>query len=139
MTYRTADNTEAQPYMLHRTILGSMERFFGILIEHYAGAFPVWLAPVQASIIPISDRHLEASEAFAKELNAAGVRTEVVADSEPMRVKIAKAQQSKVPYMLVVGDKEIETGTVGVRERTEGDIGAMSIDEFVSRVRSEAV
>ncbi len=139
LTYRTADNTEAQPYMLHRTILGSMERFFGILIEHYAGAFPVWLAPVQASIIPISDRHLEASEAFARQLNAAGVRTEVVADSEPMRVKIAKAQQSKVPYMLVVGDKEIETGTVGVRERTEGDIGAMSIEDFVSRVRSEAV
>jgi len=134
LTYRTAENTEAQPYMLHRTILGSMERFFGILIEHYAGAFPVWLAPVQAAIIPISDRHVEHSDALAKRLNAAGVRTEVVSDNEPMRVKIAKAQQSKVPYMLVVGDKEIETDTVGVRERTEGDIGAMSVDEFAQKV-----
>jgi threonyl-tRNA synthetase len=139
MTYRTADNTEAQPYMLHRTILGSMERFFGILIEHYAGAFPVWLAPVQAAVIPISDRHIEHSESVSKRLNAVGVRAEVVSDSEPMRVKIAKAQQSKVPYMLVVGDKEIETDTVGVRERTEGDIGAMSVEEFASRVLSEAV
>jgi len=137
LTYRTADNTEAQPYMLHRTILGSMERFFGILIEHYAGAFPVWLAPVQASIIPISDRHVEASEALAKRLSSAGVRAEVVSDSEPMRVKIAKAQQSKVPYMLVVGDKEIETDTVGVRDRTQGDLGAMSVSEFADKVASQ--
>ncbi len=139
MTYRTAENTEAQPYMLHRTILGSMERFFGILIEHYAGAFPTWLAPVQAAIIPISDRHLEHCEQLARRLNAADVRTEVVSDNEPMRVKIAKAQQSKVPYMLVVGDKEIESDTVGVRERTEGDLGAMSVDDFVARVRDEGV
>jgi threonyl-tRNA synthetase len=111
-----------------------MERFFGILIEHYAGAFPVWLAPVQASVIPISDRHIEHCETLAKRLNAAGVRAEVVSDSEPMRVKIAKAQQSKVPYMLVVGDKEIETDTVGVRERTEGDIGAMSVSDFAEKV-----
>jgi threonyl-tRNA synthetase len=137
LTYRTADNTEAQPYMLHRTILGSMERFFGILIEHYAGAFPVWLAPVQASVIPISDRHIEHCDAVAKRLNAAGVRAEVVADSEPMRVKIAKAQQSKVPYMLVVGDKEVETDTVGVRERTEGDIGAMGVAEFADKVTAQ--
>jgi len=137
LTYRTADNTEAQPYMLHRTILGSMERFFGILIEHYAGAFPVWLAPVQASIIPISDRHVEASEALAKRLSSAGVRAEVVSDSEPMRVKIAKAQQSKVPYMLVVGDKEIETDTVGVRDRTQGDLGAMTVSEFADKVASQ--
>ncbi len=137
LTYRTADNTEAQPYMLHRTILGSMERFFGILIEHYGGAFPVWLAPVQASVIPISDRHIEHCEAVAKRLNAAGVRAEVVSDSEPMRVKIAKAQQSKVPYMLVVGDKEVETDTVGVRERTEGDIGAMGVPEFAEKVLAQ--
>ncbi len=137
LTYRTADNTEAQPFMLHRTILGSMERFFGILIEHYAGAFPVWLAPVQATVIPISDRHVEHAEDVAKRLNTAGVRTEVVAENEPMRVKIAKAQQSKVPYMLVVGDKEIETDTVGVRERTEGDIGAMGVMEFAEKVTAQ--
>jgi threonyl-tRNA synthetase len=136
LTYRTAENTDAVPFMLHRTILGSMERFFGILIEHYAGAFPVWLAPVQAVLIPISDRHLEHVQGVAKRLSRAGVRVEVYDANEPMRVKIAKAQQQKVPYMLVVGDKEIETDTVGVRERTEGDIGAMSIEDFAEKVVS---
>ncbi|MDR3685519.1 MAG: threonine--tRNA ligase [Coriobacteriia bacterium] len=134
LTYRTAENTEAQPYMLHRTILGSMERFFGILIEHYAGAFPAWLAPVQAVIIPISDRHLDYAYAVSKRLSAKGVRVEVYSENEPMRVKIAKAQQQKVPFMLVVGDKEAETDTVGVRERTEGDIGAQGIEEFADKV-----
>ena len=134
LTYRTADNTEAVPFMLHRTILGSMERFFGILIEHYAGAFPAWLAPIQAVLIPISDRHLEHTESVAKRLRAKGVRTEVYSQNEPMRVKIAKAQQQKVPYMLVLGDKEIEADTVGVRERTQGDIGAMSVGDFAALV-----
>jgi threonyl-tRNA synthetase len=136
LTYRTAENTEAQPYMLHRTILGSMERFLGILIEHYAGAFPAWLAPVQAVVIPISDRHLEHAQVVAKRLAAESVRTEVYAENEPMRVKIAKAQQQKVPYMLVVGDKEIESDTVGVRERTQGDIGAMTLVDFAATVRA---
>jgi len=123
--------------MLHRTILGSMERFFGILIEHYAGAFPTWLAPIQAVLIPISDRHLEHTEAVAKRLQKLGVRTEVYSQNEPMRVKIAKAQEQKVPYMLVIGDKEIESDTVGVRERTAGDIGAMSLSDFAEKVGSE--
>ena len=139
LTYRTAENSEAQPYMLHRTIVGSMERFFGILIEHYAGAFPTWLAPVQAVLIPISDRHLEHARAIVKRLLAAGVRAEVQSENEPMRVKIAKAQQQKVPYMLVVGDKEIENDTVGVRERTQGDIGAMRVDEFAELVNDQRV
>ncbi len=139
LTYRTADNSEAQPYMLHRTILGSMERFFGILIEHYAGALPTWLAPVQAVLIPISDRHLEYAEETCRTLKNAGVRAEVYADNEPMRVKIAKAQQQKSPYMLIVGDKEVESGEVGVRERTAGDIGAMSVADFIARVKSESV
>jgi len=134
LSYRTADNDEAVPFMLHRTILGSMERFFGILIEHYAGAFPAWLAPIQAVLIPISDRHLEHTESVAARLRAQGVRTEVYSQNEPMRVKIAKAQQQKVPYMLVLGDKEIETDTVGVRERTQGDVGAMSVDDFAALV-----
>ena len=137
LTYRTADNTEAQPYMLHRTILGSMERFFGILIEHYAGAFPAWLAPIQAVLIPISDRHLDYTEEVAKRLSKLGVRTEVYSQNEPMRVKIAKAQDQKVPYMLVLGDKEIESDTVGVRERLAGDIGAMSVADFAEKVGSE--
>jgi threonyl-tRNA synthetase len=134
LTYRTAENSEATPFMLHRTILGSMERFFGILIEHYAGAFPTWLAPVQAVVVPISDRHLDHAYSVAKRLSAKGVRMEVYAENEPMRVKIAKAQQQKVPYMLVVGDKEAENDTVSVRERTEGDIGAQSIDAFAETV-----
>ncbi len=137
MTYRTADNTEARPFMLHRTILGSMERFLGILIEHYAGAFPTWLAPVQAVIIPIADRHLEYAQKVAAQLADADVRVEVYADNEPMRVKIAKAQAQKVPYMLVVGDREAEEGAVGVRERVAGDVGAQSVVDFIERVRSE--
>jgi threonyl-tRNA synthetase len=134
LTYRTAENTEAQPFMLHRTILGSMERFFGILIEHYAGAFPAWLAPVQAVIIPISDRHIDYAQSVRARLLKKGVRAEVYSENEPMRVKIAKAQQQKVPFMLIVGDKEAETDTVGVRERTEGDIGAQGIEDFADKV-----
>ncbi len=136
LNYRTAENDEARPFMLHRTILGSMERFFGILIEHYAGAFPVWLAPVQAVLVPIADRHIEYAEKVMAQLEAAGVRVETYTDSEPMKIKIAKAQQQKVPYMLVVGDKEAEAGTVAVRERTEGDIGAESIEAFIERLNA---
>ena len=137
ITYRTSENTEEQPFMLHRAIFGSMERFLGILIEHTAGAFPTWLAPVQAVVIPIADRHLEHCDDVRKRLSKRGVRAEVYADNEPMRVKIAKAQQQKVPYMLVVGDKEIESDTVGVRERIAGDIGAMSVEELAARVVAE--
>ena len=135
LTYRTAENSEAQPIMLHRTIVGSMERFFGILIEHYAGAFPTWLAPVQVVIVPIADRHLDYAHEVRAKLEKRGVRVEVYSDNEPMRIKIAKAQQQKVPYMLVVGDKEAETGTVGVRERLAGDIGARTLDELVAMVK----
>jgi threonyl-tRNA synthetase len=136
MTYRTSENTEERPVMLHRTILGSMERFFGILIEHYAGAFPAWLAPVLAVLVPITDRHIDYAREVAGKLAAAGVRVEVDEASEPMRAKIARAQAQKVPYMLVVGDKEAEAGTVGVRERTEGDIGAMDLTAFLTRVHA---
>jgi threonyl-tRNA synthetase len=109
-----------------------MERFFGILIEHYAGAFPAWLAPVQVIIIPIADRHLDYAKDVRAKLEAQDVRVEVYSDNEPMRIKIAKAQQQKVPYMLVLGDKEAESGLVGVRERTEGDLGERTIDELVA-------
>jgi threonyl-tRNA synthetase len=136
LTYRTAENSEAQPFMLHRTILGSMERFLGILIEHYAGAFPVWLAPVQALVVPIADRHLEYAQSVRAELAAAGLRVEVDADNEPMRVKIAKAQQQKVPYMLVVGDKEAEGRLVAVRDRSEGDIGQRTLGDFTAMVKA---
>jgi threonyl-tRNA synthetase len=138
MTYRTAENTEERPFMLHRTILGSMERFLGILIEHYAGAFPFWLAPVQCVLVPIADRHIEHCESVRERLEAAGMRVEVYAQNEPMRVKIAKAQEQKVPYMLVVGDKEVEADSVGVRDRTEGDIGQMGVAEFAAKVAEES-
>ncbi|MBE0476312.1 MAG: threonine--tRNA ligase [Coriobacteriia bacterium] len=138
LTYRTPENTEARPFMLHRTLLGSMERFLGILIEHYAGAFPVWLAPVQAVVIPIADRHLPYAEEVRERLEAAGGRVEVYAENEPMRVKIAKGQQRKVPYMLVVGDKEAEAGAVSVRERSEGEVGSRPLDEFAERLGAES-
>jgi len=137
LNYRTAQNTEDRPLMLHRTILGSMERFLGILIEHYAGAFPAWLAPVQAVVIPIADRHMEYAEEVSKDLMDADVRVEVYSESEPMKIKIAKAQQQKVPYMLVVGDKEADARTVAVRERTQGDIGAMALGDFIEMVRAQ--
>ena len=105
LTYRTEDNTEERPWMLHRAIFGSIERFLGILIEHYAGALPLWLAPVQVVVLPIADRHKEAAEDLARRLKAAGGRVEVYDQNEPMRVKIAKAQAQKVPYMVVLGDK----------------------------------
>jgi len=137
LAYRTADNAEAQPYMLHRTILGSMERFFGILIEHYEGAFPPWLAPFQATVVPISDRHLEYATSVKGELEALGLRVDIATENEPMRIKIAKAQGQKVPYMLVVGDKEAEGRLVAVRERTEGDIGQMGIEAFAALVNAQ--
>ena len=130
LTYRTADNTAEQPWMLHRAIFGSIERFLGILIEHYTGALPVWLSPVQAVVIPISDKHLSYAQTVVDSLTAAEVRVELAAQKEPMKVKVAQAQDQQVPYMLIVGDKETQEGSVSVRERRAGDVGSMSIDEF---------
>lgn len=139
LTYRTEDNTEERPWMLHRAIFGSIERFLGILIEHYAGALPLWLAPVQAVVIPIADRHKGAAEDVIARLKAAGGRVELYDQNEPMRVKIAKAQAQKIPYMLVIGDKEVENGTVSVRERHEGDQGAKPVEEMVQIIRDAAL
>lgn len=136
LSYRTADNSAEQPWMLHRAIFGSIERFLGILIEHYAGALPVWLAPVQAVVIPIADRHLEYAQEVARSLTAAGIRLEVATQKEPMKVKVALAQQQQVPYMLVCGDKETESGTVSVRERRAGDQGTMTLEDFQQLVIS---
>lgn len=139
LTYRTEDNTEERPWMLHRAIFGSIERFLGILIEHYAGALPLWLAPVQVVVIPIADRHKEAACAFAAEVKAAGGRVEVADQNEPMKVKIAKAQSQKVPYMVVLGDKEVENGTVSVRDRAEGDLGSWERARFIELIREAAL
>jgi threonyl-tRNA synthetase len=132
MTFIGEDGMEVRPYMVHRALLGSLERFFGILIEHYAGAFPIWLAPVQAILIPITDRHVEYARQVEMRLRAAGLRTEVDARSERMQAKIRDAQLQKIPYMLIVGDREVEAGMVAVRLRTEDDLGAKPVEEFIA-------
>ena len=139
LTYRTEDNTEETPWMLHRAIFGSIERFLGILIEHYAGALPLWLAPVQVAVIPIADRHKEAAAEFAGELKSVGGRVEVMDQNEPMKVKIAKAQSQKIPYMIVMGDKEVEEKLVAVRERSEGDLGQWDRQKFIDVIRDAAI
>ncbi len=139
LTYRAADNSEERPWMLHRAIFGSIERFLGILIEHYAGAFPLWLAPVQVAIVPITDRHKEAAEVFGKKLKSVGGRIEYFFDNEPMKVKIAKAQAEKIPYMVVIGDKEIENNTISVRDRFEGDLGTWDQDKLINIIKEAQV
>ncbi|MBI5399519.1 threonine--tRNA ligase [Candidatus Saganbacteria bacterium] len=128
----TADNGSRQtPVMVHRAILGSIERFFGALIEHYAGAFPLWLAPVQVVLLPIADRHNEYAQAVADKLAAEGSRVEVDSRREKIGAKIRDAQMQKIPYMLIVGDKEAQEQTVAVRHRSEGDLGGKKIQEFL--------
>ncbi len=139
LTYRTEDNTEETPWMLHRAIFGSIERFLGILIEHYAGALPLWLAPVQVAVIPIADRHKEAAAELAGELKSVGGRVEVMDANEPMKVKIAKAQSQKIPYMVVLGDKEVEERVVSVRDRAEGDLGQWDRAKFLDVIRDAAL
>ena len=139
LTYRTEDNTEETPWMLHRAIFGSIERFLGIRIEHYAGALPRWRAPVQVAVIPIADRHKEAAAEFAGELKAVGGRVEVMDQNEPMKVKIAKAQSQKIPFMIVMGDKEVEEKLVSVRERSEGDLGQWDRQKFIDVIRDAAI
>jgi threonyl-tRNA synthetase len=123
--------------MLHRAILGSMERFFGILLEHYSGALPSWLAPVQTVLVPINDEMIPYAQSVYTQLIAAGIRAEIDDASAPMKAKIAKAQGQKVPYMLVVGRREAEEGRVSVRHRTEGDQGAEAVEDFISRLEGE--
>ena len=132
MTYVGEDGKEHRPYMIHRALLGSLERFFGVLIEHYAGAFPVWLAPIQARLIPIADRHLDYAYEVQKELVAAGLRADVDASGERMQAKIRDAQMQKIPYMLVVGDREADAGTVNLRLRTGEKRGAVPVAEFIA-------
>jgi threonyl-tRNA synthetase len=135
MVYAGKDGQEHRPYMIHRALLGAWERFFGLLIEHYAGAFPVWLAPVQAVVIPVADRHLDYARKLAAELKADGVRAEVDGRSERVNLKIRQAQLNKVPYMLVVGDREVAESTVSVRLRTGEQLAAQSLDSFKQGVK----
>jgi threonyl-tRNA synthetase len=138
LSYVGADDEPHRPVMIHRALLGSMERFAGILIEHYAGRFPVWLAPVQAVVLPVSDRHNDYAGRIAAELREAGVRTETDDRSESVGKKIRDAELGRYPYMLVVGDREEEAGAVAVRSHEEGELGAMPLAEFAARVRTES-
>ena len=137
LKYIGADNTEHRPVVIHRAIFGSFERFIAILIEHYAGAFPLWLAPIQAILLPIADRHLEYAAGVRDALRAAGLRADLDDRQEKIGYKIREAQLQKVPYMLVVGDRESAEGTVSVRTRTGGDQGPSSVSDFVAKARDE--
>src|SRR5262245_29118157 len=137
LKYIGADNHEHRVVVIHRAILGSFERFIAILIEHYAGAFPLWLAPVQAIVLPIADRHLAYAASVRDRLAAGGLRVELDERQEKVNFKIREAQLQKIPYMLVVGDREAAEGTVSVRERSGGDKGARSVDSFIESASEE--
>jgi threonyl-tRNA synthetase len=137
LEYTGADNEAHRPVMIHRALMGSFERFIGILIEHYAGEFPLWLAPVQAAVLPIADRHLDYAREVGERLGARDLRVDVDDRQESVGRKIRDAELHKVPYMLVVGDKEAEAGEVAVRRHREGDIGSMSVDEIAEKLATE--
>ncbi|MEI8139797.1 MAG: threonine--tRNA ligase [bacterium] len=139
LAYHGDDGKEHQPYMVHRALLGSLERFFGVLIEHYAGAFPLWLAPEQIRVLPISDKVLSAAEKLAETLGEELFRVSVDRSSDKLGAKIRNAQVEKIPYMLILGAREAEAGLVSVRSRTGGDLGTMKIEELVGMLREEVV
>ena len=135
LEYIGEDGKKHRPLMVHRALYGSIERFFGILVEHYAGAFPVWLAPIQAAVLPITDRHTEYARKVAELLKLAGIRAELDDRSEKINLKIRDAQLQKIPYMLVIGDREVQNETVSVRNRKHGDQGAQTVHEFLSKIQ----
>ena len=137
LEYTGADGEKHCPVMIHRVVFGSIERFLGIITEHYAGAFPLWLSPVQVKVLPITDRSAEYAKQVAAKFDAAGIRVESDLRNEKIGYKIREAQMQKIPYMLVVGDKEAEAGSVAVRTRAGEDLGAMSLDAFLEKVRGE--
>ena len=137
LEYTGADGEKHCPVMIHRVVFGSIERFIGIITEHFAGAFPVWLSPVQAKVMPITDRTAEYAKDVAAKLSAAGVRVETDLRNEKIGYKIREAQMQKTPYMLVIGDREAESGAVAVRTRGGEDLGAMPLDEFIERITGE--
>jgi threonyl-tRNA synthetase len=131
LTYMGEDNREHRPVMIHRALMGSFERFIGILIEHYGGEFPLWLAPVQALVLPIADRHIEYAREVSGRLEEAGIRADVDERTESIGKKIRDGELHKVPYMLIVGDQEQSDGTVAVRRHREGDLGATPVNDFI--------
>ena len=137
LSYIGADGEKHRPVMIHRVVFGSIERFIGVITEHFAGAFPAWLAPVQVKILPVTDRAAQYADQIAKQLDENGYRVEVDHRSEKIGKKIREAQLEKVPYMLVVGDRDMENQTVSPRHRTGEDLGAMSLDDFAAHLRQE--
>lgn len=137
MSYIGDDGQEHTPIMLHRTLLGSMERFVGTLIEHYAGAFPVWLSPLQVRIIPITDNQLEYAKNLERILKENDIRVEIDDKSETMQNKIRNATTEKVPYMIIVGGREAEQKTISVRQRDGQDLGSMSLETFVDQLKDQ--
>ena len=138
LEYAGEDGHPHRPIMIHRALMGSIERFFGILIEHYAGAFPTWLAPVQAVVIAITDKQKDYAQAAARRLAEAGIRVEADLRSEKMGFKVREAERAKIPYMLVVGDREVETGEVSVRRRGGINAGSRLLDTFLEQLKQEA-
>jgi threonyl-tRNA synthetase len=137
LEYVGKDGERHKPVIIHRVVFGSIERFFGILIEHFAGKFPLWLAPVQVKFIPIADRHIEYARKAASEMRAVGIRVDIDERAEKIGYKIREAQLSKVPYMMVIGDKEVEEGTLSVRSRDKGELGSRSVQEFIADAKEE--
>ena len=137
ITYVGQDNTPHRPIMIHRALFGSLERFMGVLIEHFAGAFPLWLAPVQAILLPITDRHVDYAQKVAESLKASGFRVNVDDRNEKTGFKIREAQMQKIPYMLIVGDREAESEEVSVRSRAEGDKGGISVADLITQMKEE--
>ena len=137
LSYIDSDGEKKTPIMLHRALFGSFERFIGILTEHYAGAFPTWLSPVQVKILPIADAHKEYAEKVLEELDNNGIRAEIDERQEKIGYKIREAQLQKIPYMLIIGDKEVEANAVGVRSRSDGDIGVMGLNDFILKIKKE--
>jgi threonyl-tRNA synthetase len=137
LEYVAEGNKVERPVMIHRAMLGSIERFLGILIEHCAGAFPAWLAPVQVAILPIADRHNDYALQLAQNLRNKNLRVTVNTDSAKTGAKVAEAEAQKIPYMLIVGDRETASGSVSVRQRGRKDLGSMKVEEFEARILAE--
>ena len=137
MTYRGNDGKEHRPIMIHRALMGSLERFFGILIEHYAGAFPVWLAPVQVEVLTIAERHAEYAKALSDSLRSEGIKTELNSENEKIGYKIRNSTMRKVPYLIVIGDKEIAENVIMVRKRSGENIGPYTAEEFIGILKEK--
>ncbi|HSR18459.1 MAG TPA: His/Gly/Thr/Pro-type tRNA ligase C-terminal domain-containing protein, partial [Ignavibacteriaceae bacterium] len=137
MKYIGEDGKEHRPFMVHRALLGSIERFFGVLIEHYAGFFPLWLAPVQAAVLPISQNHYDYAKEIAAKLVKEGIRAEFDERNEKIGYKIRDWETNKIPYMLILGEKEKSLGNVSIRQHKAGDIGSMNLEDFIQKIKEE--